>query len=183
MSSHHFVREEQEPALVIMDAHTVPFEQVQELLEWSPTVIVAEQALTAVLGWSIKIDVVIAEPGNIPSLTISLQEQFPLKLLSCNTQEDALSTALYFLIASRQKAVNIISEKPLGSFESFSSLDLSVFQFGFRWSFIRNGVYEKWFPAGRTLRVYPDNAQPDITTNQDGVVSIVRDNGFWVSEI
>lgn len=33
MSSHHIVRENQEPALLIADAHAISFEKIQELLE------------------------------------------------------------------------------------------------------------------------------------------------------
>jgi thiamine pyrophosphokinase len=181
MSSHHIIREDQEPALLIADA-TVEFAFVQELLEWSPTVIVTEQALMPVLGWGIKIDVVVAQQMHVATLTTSLIDQSPLKLLSYHNPEDALSTALYFLIASKQKAVNIITTKSLESFEPFSSLDISVFQAGRRWSFIRNGHYEKWFPAGRNLRVYPANGQVDIQTGEEGIVSIQRERGFWVSE-
>lgn len=182
MSSHHIVREDQEPALLIMDVDAVPKEQTLELLEWSPTVIVQEDAVPNVLSWGIKIDIVIADATNIPSLTSDLHEQFPLKLISYNTREDALSTALYFLIAAKQKAVNILSLQPLESFEPFTALDLSVFQFGKRWSFIRNGVYEKWLPAGRTIHVYPVDKDSTVKTEHDGVIVIRRETGFWVAE-
>jgi hypothetical protein len=182
MSSHHIVREDQEPALLIMDVHAVPIEQAQELLEWSPTVIVQEDAVLNVLSWGIKIDIVIADVDNVPSLTSSLHDQFPLKLISYNKQEEALSTALYFLIATKQKAVNILSLQPLESFEPFTALDLSVFQFGKRWSFIRGGLYEKWLPAKSTIHVYPFDKDSTIKTQRDGVIAIKRDTGFWVAE-
>jgi len=182
MSSHHIIREDQEPALLIMDAGAVEIEQVQELLEWSPTVMVTEQALTVVLSWGIKIDIVIARDSSIPNLTSSLQDQSPVKLLSYNHHEEPLSTALHFLIASKQKAVNVIATEALEKFESFSSLDISVFQSGKRWSFIRNGHYEKWFPAGRIVRMFPSNDQLDIKTERDGIVTINRTEGFWISE-
>jgi thiamine pyrophosphokinase len=105
MSSHHIVREDQEPALLIADAHAISFEIIQELLEWSPTVLVVEKALQEVLTWGIKIDVVIAPVGNIPQLTEALHDQFPLKLISCQGEDDAIATALYFLIAAKQRAV------------------------------------------------------------------------------
>jgi thiamine pyrophosphokinase len=183
MSSHHIIREDQEPALLIMDVQTISFEQVQELLEWSPTVMVSDNVLQDVMNWGIKIDVVIASVDQIPELTTSLHDQFPVKLLSYNKPEEALYTALFFLIARKQKAVNIISAEPLENFESFTSLDISVFQSGERWSCIRSGSFEKWLPAGRVLRVYPSQNEPDIRTERDGVVSIQRETGFWVSEI
>ncbi len=182
MSSHHIIREDQEPALLIMDAQAVSYETVQELLEWSPTVMVAEQALPDVLLWGIKIDVVIAATSSISALTASLYDQFPIKLISCNTQEETLSTALYFLIAAKQKAVNILSIERLKNFESFSSLDLSVLQASKRWSFIRNGLYEKWLPAGRIIHIYHTDIQSVVHTDRDGILIIRRDSGFWVAE-
>ncbi|HEU5291327.1 MAG TPA: thiamine pyrophosphokinase [Cyclobacteriaceae bacterium] len=182
MSSHHIIREDQEPALLIMDAGAVSMEQVQELLEWSPTVMVSDKALDAVMKWGIKIDVVVASTDRVAEFTTLLHDQFPLKLLSYNTEEEALSTALYFLIAKKQNAVNVIATEPLESFESFSLLDLSIFNGDKRWSFIRNGSYEKWLPAGRTVSVYPSHDEPDLQTQRDGVVIIKRDSSFWVSE-
>ena len=165
-----------------MDVDAVPIEQVQELLEWSPTVIVQEDAVPNVLSWGIKIDIVIAAAANLPNLTTALHDQFPLKLISYNTREEALSTALYFLIAAKQKAVNILSLQPLESLEPFTALDLSVFQFGKRWSFIRNGQYEKWLPTGRTIHVYPLDKGSPLKAQRDGVITIRRETGFWVAE-
>jgi thiamine pyrophosphokinase len=182
MSSHHIIREDQEPALLILDAKAIEFAQVQELLEWSPTVMVSDQVLKEVLSWGIKIDIVIAKEENISNLTTSLVDQSPVKLLSHSNKVEALSTALDFLISSKQKAVNVMGMIPLENFESFSSLDISVFQGEKRWSFIRSGHYEKWFPAGRTVYVFPSNGQTEIKTNRDGVVVIDREKGFWVSE-
>jgi thiamine pyrophosphokinase len=182
MSSHHIIREDQEPALLIMDVEAAEFDLTQELLEWSPTVIVHEDAVAQVLSWGIKIDVVIADASNIQSLTTSLHDQFPLKLVSCNSVDEALSTALYFLIAVKQKAVNILSFESLDTFEPFTTLDLSVFQSGKRWSYIRSGLYEKWLPAGRTVHIYPTDKQSTIRTDVDGVIVIRRENGFWVAE-
>jgi len=181
MSSHHIVREDQEPALLIADSHTVPVEILQQLLEWSPTVLVNEKALPEVLMWGIKIDVVIASDDHIPKLAEVLHDQFPLQLISCQGEDDALTTALYFLIATKQKAVNIISSDRLERFESFTSLNLTVLQSGKRWSFIRSGIFEKWLPAGRTVHVFPQD-EAAINTTQDGQLVIRKENGFWVAE-
>jgi thiamine pyrophosphokinase len=183
MSSHHIVREDQEPALLIADAHAIPFEILQQLLEWSPTVLVTEKAIQEVLTWGIKIDVVIAPAANISNLTQELHDQFPLKLISCQGGDDAIATALYFLIAAKQKAVNIVSSERLENFESFAKLDLSVLQSDKRWSFIRSGMYQKWLPAGRTLQFYPSNGQPEMILERDQLISINRSNGFWIGEI
>jgi hypothetical protein len=182
MSSHHIIREDQEPALLIAEAPAVPFNILEQLLEWSPTVLVTEKSLQEVLTWGIKIDIVIAPVGDIPRLTEALHDQFPLKLISCQGEDDAIATALYFLIAAKQKAVNILSNEPLKVFEPFAAIDVTVFRSGSRWSFIRSGKYEKWLPAGRTIRIYPDGERPSLTTESDGIVNIQQDHGFWIAE-
>lgn len=182
MSSHHIIREDQEPALVIDDASEQNPETIQQLLEWSPTVIVTERALEQVLSWGIKIDIVIATEQNVEKLKISLQNQFPLKILSCNAETEVLDTALYFLIASRQRSVNIISDTALKPFEKFSSLDLAVIQNGKRWVFIRNGHFEKWLPASVKISIYPECTHPEPGIEKEGMVSVHRDHSFWISE-
>ena len=167
--------------MLIMEARTVSFETVQQLLEWSPTVVVMEPVLSKVLSWGIKIDVVIASETKIKELTQSLQDQFPLKFISCNESE-ALSTALYFLIAAKQRAVNIISDLPLERFEFFPAINISIVQGGKRWSFIPSGFYEKWLPKGSRLSVFPEEADGRLLAESDGILSINRGKSFWVSE-
>jgi thiamine pyrophosphokinase len=183
MSSHHFVREDQEPALLIADANSIAFDVVQQLLEWSPTVMVQESELQEVLAWGIKLDVVVAHENNAKKLALELQNQVPIKFISYTDETEALSTALYFLIASKQKAVNILSDEPLEIFESFSSLDLSVFQQGKRWSLVRSGHFEKWLTAGSALEIYFKGSITREVLERDGVVEIKREGNFWVAEV
>jgi thiamine pyrophosphokinase len=183
MSSHHFVREDQEPALLIADANTIAFDVVQQLLEWSPTVIVLESALQEVLAWGIKVDVVVAQENTTKALAIELQNQAPIKFLSYAAESEALSTALYFLIASKQKAVNILSNESLETFEAFHALDISVFQHGKRWSLVRSGHFEKWLTAGSILEIYFEEGITHQVVQKDGVIEIKRDANFWVAEV
>jgi thiamine pyrophosphokinase len=182
MSSHHIIREDQEPALVIDDAGSLNYANIQQLLEWSPTVIVTERVLETVLSWGIKIDIVIAVESRVEELKISLHDQFPLKILSCHAETEALDTALYFLIASKQKAVNITSDSPLESFERFPSLDVAVIQNGKRWVLIRSGHFEKWLPAGTAISIYPTGAHPESIIEKEGPITVNRDHSFWISE-
>jgi thiamine pyrophosphokinase len=163
-----------------MNAEAASLEQVHELLEWSPTVIVAEHSLTEVISWGIKIDVVLSPTEKVSELAEFLHDQSPVKIISFNNLNEALSTGLYFLMARKQTAVNVISTAPLKNFESFLALDISVFQSGTKWSFIRSGHFEKWLPAGRTVNTYPNNNP--LTTSRDGIVAIQQAEGFWVSE-
>lgn len=167
---------------MIADADATPFSVVQELLEWSPTVIILECALPQVLDWGIKIDVVVAEASQIPVLKEALQNQLPLKLISCQGEQDALSTALYYILASKQKTVNVLSVGSLENFESFGTLELSVFQSGKRWSLIRSGVFEKWFPEGSVVHIVSQQQHELIKAERDGMIVLKKENVFWVAE-
>ena len=79
MSSHHFVKEGQEPALFILEP--ISFQVASPLLEWAPLVLVSANALDDVLRWGIKIDVVLVEKSRVETLTRNLLEQVPIKIL------------------------------------------------------------------------------------------------------
>ena len=183
MSSHHIIREDQEPALLIDNTLAENLESIQQLLEWSPTIIVTERALEQVLSFGIKIDIVIALAQHVETLKVSLYDQLPLKILSCSSEAEAPETALYFLTASKQKSVNIISASALETFEQFPSLDVSVIQNGKRWVFIRSGHFEKWLPVGTKISIYPKSAHPEAAIEKEGIVTVHRDHSFWICEI
>lgn len=182
MSSHHIIREDQEPALVIDAFSDQNLESIRQLLEWSPTVIVTESVLEQVLLWGIKIDAVVADETHVEKLKSALNDQLPLKILPCNSAAGATDTALNFLTASRQKAVNVISDSDLESFEKFDSIDIAVIRNGKRWVFIRNGHFEKWLPAGTSLEIHPRDFHTEVPLERDGMITIYRDHSFWVGE-
>lgn len=180
MSSHHIIREDQEPALVIDTADAANFELIQQLLEWSPTVVVNQSALEQVLLWGIKIDVAIVEEKRVEEVRELLRDQLPVRILSCADEAAALETVLYFLTASKQKTVNIISDSPLETFEKFTTLELAVIQQGRRWILIRSGRFDKWLPQGSVIDTYPDKNV--VTVTQEGNCLIIKPESFWVSE-
>lgn len=83
MSSHHFVKEQQEPALLLLDTAQLSYEQIAPLLEWVPTVLVAEPMVERVLSWGIKIDVILATREYQKAHFNLLEEQYPLRFLTC----------------------------------------------------------------------------------------------------
>ena len=61
MSSHHIVRDDQEPALIIANGAACSEELIGQLLEWSPLVIVLDSAIKRVLELGIKVDVLLGD--------------------------------------------------------------------------------------------------------------------------
>lgn len=100
MSSHHIVREKQEPALLIMSLNGFSTENLGQLLEWSPTVIVAEEMYDHTESLGIKIDGVVTSNPDF-----MVQENTLIILCGDNPLEDALK----HLIGEQYPAVNIIT--------------------------------------------------------------------------
>jgi thiamine pyrophosphokinase len=61
MSSHHIVRDDQEPALIIANGAECSNELLGQLLEWSPLVIVLDSAIERAIKLEIKIDVLLGD--------------------------------------------------------------------------------------------------------------------------
>ena len=182
MSSHHIVREDQEPALLILNAHAIPFDKIQELLEWMPTVIVAKSEIETVLSWGIKVDVFIAPADEVNDWEIKLADQFPIKIISLDSDQDLLTTAFNFLMISKVKAINCLlqAKDQLIKLELHPQVDIEAFVEGKRWSWIKSGKFEKWVAANSKLYIYPEDKIIEVVA--DGIFSFVSEQSFWVGE-
>jgi thiamine pyrophosphokinase len=193
MSSHHFVKEDQEPALLILSAKAISFEKVQELLEWSPTVIVSEEVVEEVIGWGIKIDIVLCEEAKIIPLKESLIDQAPIRFITYHNENEVLSTAYYFLTTSKYKAVNILINDPteFDFIQTFAGMNVEIFYESKRWVHIHSKKFEKWVAKSTQFYIYPKTTDfsinatelnEDLKCLQDGIVSIEGEAAFWLGE-
>jgi hypothetical protein len=190
MSSHHFVKEDQEPALLIIQPTAISFEKIQELLEWSPTVIVNGKAVSTVQGWGIKIDVVLCLEGQQEELAVSLADQVPIRFITFAEEMNILSVGYDLLRNSNYKAVNVLVERlaDLEVIQRFSFIDVEVFFDQKRWVYIESGRFEKWLSQGNQLSIYPIvqttllNLDQHLTSIQDGKVKLESASPFWVGE-
>ena len=142
MSSHHIIREKQEPALLILEIDFFDKELLGQLLEWSPTIIVSQDVYEQVWSLGIKIDVVLKQTPDF----IETQEH----LKSHDVEDlDLLKSALSFLVAESYPSVNIITtEFQSQHYAAFvSQLDIVVFASNKKIFPIKSG-FTKWKPAG-----------------------------------
>lgn len=109
MSSHHIVRDEQEPALIIANGQSCSFELMGQLLEWSPVVMVLDGAIHRVLELGIKLDFVLGDFDKKENWDELLANQQPVEVIHTPDQNKTdLEKGLDFLIAKGHKAVNIL---------------------------------------------------------------------------
>jgi hypothetical protein len=183
MSSHHFVREGQEPALLILDV--ISWEIIGPLLEWAPLVIVVEASVEAALRWGIKIDAVITAGEQLAHLEDLLAGHGPVKILPQTT--DPFTTSLSHLVQTHQSAINIITSDPFPIIDTVTRHapplgGISIITPLHRWSLFQSGSYTKWHPAHATIQIYQSGTSEQITTPTDGLITLTRNPPFWIAE-
>lgn len=141
MSSHHIVRENQEPALIIASLDELDREYLGQLLEWSPSVFADDYSLDFLLAERIKVDFLITEKALSPTV---LQEQISLISLLNGLIPDALA----YLIAHNYKAVNLLCREIPADIATYAgAINIVLFLDGLRYVFVQD-CYEKWKRAG-----------------------------------
>jgi thiamine pyrophosphokinase len=170
MSSHHIVKEKQEPALYIHYLGLFDHELLGQLLEWSPTVIVAANEYETALSLGLKIDIVI---GDEP-----VQIQDHTKWIPASGTE--MQTALNYLVKEKYPAVNIISQE--NKFDDFTEflpvINIVLFTEKEKAYAIKSG-FSIWKPAGTLFKI--DLIAYFETTNlkqQQDETFIVINDGF-----
>ncbi|SHH06249.1 thiamine diphosphokinase [Flavobacterium johnsoniae] len=109
MSSHHIVRDDQEPALIIANGAACSPELLGQLLEWSPLVIVLDSAIERVIELGIKVDVLLGDfdRGFDPEIYRTLQ--YPIEIVHTEDQEKTdLEKACDYLVERKIPAVNVV---------------------------------------------------------------------------
>lgn len=109
MSSHHIVRDDQEPALIIANGAACDKELLGQLLEWSPLVVVLDSAITRVMALNIKIDVLLGDFDNNLNPHEFIRSQYPVEVVYAPDQDKTdLEKAFDYLIERKIPAVNVI---------------------------------------------------------------------------
>lgn len=149
MSSHHIVRENQEPALLVTSPYALNEEWLGQLLEWSPTILTDVENMDHLLAHEIKIDVVFGD-----SEATVVQEA--IKIEPLDHPSDLVDHALRYLIAHDFKAVNILADSiPQAVNHYVERINVVVFCQNRRYVFVRHS-FEKWKPRGE--RMYIDES-------------------------
>lgn len=193
MSSHHFVKEGQEPALFILEG--ISYQRLEPLLEWVPLILVGQPALETVLQWGIKIDVFL-QYESLPDLDKRIADQFPLQILSCKS-ENLIQTGLGLLVQNKNTSVNLISAQNKEIFRGLETfghqIQIGLYHENEKWSFITSGKFEKWIPSGHKIFLdqLPDNFLKTEGLIQkgeywetigSGMVIIQSKSPFWICE-
>ncbi len=200
MSSHHFVKKQQEPAVFILSTAGLNFDSVSPLLEWVPTVLVAQKCLDQVLSWGIKIDVILATEAFQKANLQLLEEQYPVKFLTASP-DNTLDEGLQYLLATKHPAAHLVGVSHLRYMdleEKLELFDLTIMDSGWKYYPVKSGKFKKWF-AESTIRLLGSEGMPVEISNEngklmlpliyltqlevpEGITEIIGNGIFWVEE-
>ncbi len=170
MSSHHIVKEKQEPALYIDKLGDFNEELLGQLLEWSPTLLVNGENYDKIFSLGLKVDVLVNGSGQ--------EAQEDTKIIQGPV--DALMVAVNYLYEEKYPAVNVITRKfDLEKFAGFEDkINLVVFTERAKHYPIKSG-FSVWKPAGSEFLIH-GNRYLEVTNlaqNEEEIFVVVKD-GF-----
>jgi thiamine pyrophosphokinase len=109
MSSHHIVRDDQEPALIIANGAACSSELLGQILEWSPLVIVLDSAMERVVELGIKVDVLLGDFDRGFDANYYKETHYPIDIIPTPNQDKTdLEKAFDYLHARNIPAVNVV---------------------------------------------------------------------------
>lgn len=174
MSSHHIVREKQEPALLIANGEGCSFELLGQLLEWSPFVVVLDHAIHRVLELGIKVDVLLGDFDRDIDVEELQASQYPLEIIDAPDQDKTdLEKGIEFLIERGFPAVNIVwatgrradhSLTNMTNIVRYKSQIKIVMLDDYSKIFPLVDIFEKWYESGTPISLIPVGLVEGITT-------------------
>lgn len=174
MSSHHIVRDQQEPALLVANGAPCSEELLGQLLEWSPFVLALDGALPRLLRLGIKVDAVLGDFDSIGMKSEELMPWQPIRVIETQDQEFTdLEKGLMFLIEEGHRAVNIVWGTGRRLDHTLANLtNLVKFSQQLTINLVddHSRVYplprqfEKWYPAGTLISLFPIGKVEGIRT-------------------
>lgn len=170
MSSHHIVRDQQEPALIIHLLSKFPVGTLHSLLEWSPTVVCVENSIEQYTTYGHKLDVAVVSFENIEFWKKELQNQQPVDVLGI-TDDHSLHKSLEILNERGHRAINIITEDQfvfsiIHELQKWlEQVDLVIYSETSRYVIQKTYLFQKWMPAGSQLFIRPIVEDSEFSTS------------------
>ena len=165
MSSHHIVRDDQEPALIIANGAECSMELLGQLLEWSPIVIVLDSAMDRILDLNIKVDVLLGDFDRGFDPEYYKEKQYPLEIVHTPNQDKTdLEKAFEYLIERNIPAVNVVWATGKRADHTITNIT-SIVQYRNQLKivllddhskiFLLPKRFEKWYTANTLLSLIP----------------------------
>jgi thiamine pyrophosphokinase len=165
MSSHHIVRDDQEPALIIANGAACDPELLGQLLEWSPLVVVLDSAMERVMELDIKVDVLLGDFDRGFEPEKYQTSQYPIEIIHTPDQNKTdLEKAFDYLIQRKIPAVNVVwatgrradhTITNLTNIVRYRNLIKIVILDDHSKIFLLPNKFEKWYTASTPISLIP----------------------------
>jgi thiamine pyrophosphokinase len=175
MSSHHIVREKQEPALIIANGEACDDELLGQLLEWSPFVVALDNAIYRVLDRGVMVDVWMGDFDDEHDFDAIRERQQPLEIVPTPDQDKTdLEKAIDFLVDRGFPAANIVWATGRRADHAITNMTNMVrYKTDIRLVMYDNNskifplvdTFEKWYTAGTPISLIPVGEVSGITTS------------------
>jgi thiamine pyrophosphokinase len=195
MSSHHIVRDNQEPALLLATGQYSE-KHLGQLLEWSPVLGVMEHALPAVLSAGLKVDAVFCRPALAEVLEESLSYQRPISIVPCGEDYEAI---LHWFWLRKHHDLTVVCDLQGGEVPVFfenarekeAAPAIILISENWRGHLHKGQMWEKWLPEGQLIKTScpaesAENAlyEPNrgYTALKSGMVRLNFSRETWIFE-
>lgn len=166
MSSHHFVKELQEPALLVADGEQCKLSLLEGLLEWSPLVVALDGAFEKLVRLGVKVDYWLGDFDDIdPDVLIGDLEQDHVKVIRAPDQDKTdFEKGLDFLIKKEAKSIHVVwatgkrMDHALSNYASltkYQNLAEIVVYNDYSKAFLLKPQFEKWYKKGEIISIMP----------------------------
>lgn len=166
MSSHHIVRDNQEPALIIANGADCGDDLLQQLMEWSPYVLALDGAVHRLLERNIRFDAWLGDFDSGAGVDeMALSKMGDIQRIWAEDQDKTdLQKGIEFLISKGHVAANIIwgtgrrADHTINNMATLwryhDQITLSLLDDHSR-VYPLNRQFKKWYPAGTAISLIP----------------------------
>jgi thiamine pyrophosphokinase len=175
MSSHHVVRDKQEPALIIANGAACNDDLLGQLLEWNPFIVVLDRAIYRVMEKGIKVDVLLGDFDQGIDIEKIRKEQYPIEIVYTPDQDKTdLEKGIEYLVEQGHHAANIIwatglrADHTLNNLSSMAKYKETInLVMHDNWSkiFCLKSSFEKWYPANTNISIMPISKAGGVKTS------------------
>ncbi len=174
MSSHHVVRDSQEPALIIANGEACSYALLAQLLEWSPIVMVLDGALQRVLELGIKIDIVLGDFDREHHPEQYLLHQQPVEIIHTPDQNKTdLEKGIDLLLGRNHKAIHIVwatgrradhTINNMSTLAAYKDKGVLVMYDDYSKVYCLPHSFDKWYVAGTPISLIPMGKVTGVST-------------------
>lgn len=192
MSSHHFVRKGQEPALFLDHSSPEDHPYFTQLLEWNPVIISSEKSMPALLGSRIHVDHLLCQKVQL-DVWNEIREHRPGLQLHLLDGKALTSVISEIVKDDACRHIQVLTDDGSG-LQKWSdiavAMGVTVFNTQKCWKYFPAGQHFYWVPERTKIYIASPNqvliqgvpVKSQVLTGEEGRIKMESEQPFWVGE-